>query len=156
MGGLGAAVLAGVLLAVIPAWLASTRGGAPTNTIDDTSDESAADLDSWSLPEYQSRDRTGRPLLELVGVQLGGVEAWAMIREKNGETHTYRVGDQVVDNRVLVEIHEAHVLLSNEGRIERLRITGRNPSQQPDPQALEEFAESLTSRPDDSDRPPNE
>ena len=49
-----------------------------------------------------------------------------MICEKGGATHIYRVGDQMVGNRELVEIHETHVMLRNEERVERLRIRGRS------------------------------
>ena len=79
-----------------------------------------------------------------------------MIREKDGATHHYRVGDQVVDDRELVEIHETHVLLRNEGRIERLRITGRKPRQFADPEELQEFAERLNRPPDVADGPPSD
>ena len=77
-----------------------------------------------------------------------------MIREKGGATHNYRVGDQVVGNRELVEIHETHVILRNEGRVERLRIRGRSPQKHADPEELREFAERLTTRPGVSDGPP--
>ncbi len=77
-----------------------------------------------------------------------------MIREKGGTTHTYRVGDQVVGNRELVEIHETHVMLRNEERLERLRIRGRSPQKPADPEELREFAEQLTVRPGVSDDPP--
>ena len=77
-----------------------------------------------------------------------------MIREKGGATYTYRIGDQVVGNRELVEIHETHVMLRNEERVERLRIRGRSPQRHADPEELREFAERLTIRPGVSEGPP--
>ena len=124
--GTGVATLVGVMLALGYAWLVNVRDDAAAITNDEASATDASEIPTWPDPAHEPRARTKRPLLELVGVIAGTGEAIAMIREKDGATHHYRVGDQVVDDRELVEIHETHVLLRNEGRIERLRITGRS------------------------------
>ena len=138
--GIGVATLVGVLLALGPTRLVNVRDGTAAVT--------------WPDPAYEPRAGTKRPLLELVGVIAGTGEAIAMIREKGGATRNYRVGDQVVGNRELMEIHETHVMLRNEERVERLRITGRSPRKHADPEELREFAEQLTTRPGDLDGPP--
>ena len=71
-----------------------------------------------------------------------------MIREKDGETRTYRVGDQVIGDRELVEIHDTYVMMRDDEGVERLRITGRSAHKQADPEELQEFAEQLTTGPD--------
>lgn len=145
--GAGVAILTGVLIALGPARFVDIEDDVSAAT-------DAPEVDNWPYPAKQSPDRTGRALLELVGVHVGTEDAIAMIREKDGATHLYRVGDQVVGDRELMEIHETHVFLRNEGRMERLRITGRNPRQFADPEELQEFAEHLIRPPDVADGPP--
>jgi hypothetical protein len=146
----GVAVLAGILLAIGPFWMVDVTGE-PDSLVEGETTTETTGSSSWTVPERRSRDRTGRPLLELVGVFISPGDAIAMIREKDGALGVYRVGDQVVDSRVLVEIQESHVLLRNMGRIERLRLLDRNPRRFADAQAMREFAESLIRPPEVAD-----
>ena len=147
----GAAILLGVFL--VPEWLARDAEEAPV--VDEAVITDTAPSATWQIPADGRPARNNRPLLELVGVIVGTGSDSAMIREKGGDAHTYRVGDQV-GHRELVEIHTTHVILRNEGRLERLRIRGRSPQQQADPEELREFAERLISRPDEPEAPPPE
>jgi hypothetical protein len=152
--GAGVAILVGVMLTFSPSWLVDIKDDAAAVTVDEVSATDAAETLTWPDPAHEPRARTKRPLLELVGVIAGTGGGIAMIREKGGTTQTYQIGDPVVGNRELVEIHETHVLLRNEERLERLRIRGRSPQKYADPEELREFAEQLTTRPGAADDPP--
>ena len=99
---------------------------------------------TWQIPEAEPRDRSSRPLLELVGVFTGnGQDSTAMIREKDGPTLTYRLGDKISGNRELIEIHDSHVLLQNDQYVERLRLRNRTLEPQYRAEELETWAQQL-------------
>jgi hypothetical protein len=141
----GSVSLLGLIVALGPTWLASDEGDAAAINTDELS---IAETPAWPEPPYEPRVRTRRPLLELVGVTFDARGSSAMIREKDGETRTYRVGDQVIGDRELVEIHDTYVMMRDDEGVERLRITGRSAHKQADPEELQEFAEQLTTGPD--------
>lgn len=147
----GSAMLAGVVIVMTSSWLKERKEGEYTVATEGSSAMEAPESAAWPLPTYQSRDRSGRELLELVGVLVGSGEEKAMIRVKDGETRIYRIGDLIADRRELMEIHQTHVLLRNAGRVERLRISGGNSGKVPSAGELEEFANYLKARTDVSE-----
>ena len=113
--------------------------------------------ETWRIPETEPRDRSGRPLLELVGVYTGaGRNATALIREKDGPTFTYRLGDKLAGDRELIEVHDTYVLLRNPDYIERLRLGNRSAAPQYTSEELEAWARQLVDPPPGSDEPPGE
>lgn len=154
--GAGVAIVVGISLAAVLGWHSRNAEDSPAEAVDEAVVTEAAESLRWPEPPERSRNRSDRPLLELVGVIARNEGSIAIIREKDGAAQRYRVGDRVVDNRELIEIRETHVLLRNDGRTERLRISGRDPRQPPDGEELREFSESLASPPDFAGDPPSD
>jgi hypothetical protein len=111
----------------------------------------------WKIPEVKPRDRTNRPLLELVGVFTGNdQDGTALIREKEGPTFTYRVGDKITGNRELVEIDDTYVLLQNAEHVERLRLRNRPLTPRYRSEDLKSLAEHLVGQSQSSSDQPSE
>ena len=89
---------------------------APGDPVDRPPNTDPAETAQWPDPPAQPRDRGNRTLLELVGVTAVSGAASAIIRERGGEAHTYRVGDRVAGGLELIEIHDYHVILRDEQR----------------------------------------
>ena len=144
-----AVLLVGAAVVVVAAMVGSLTGepqeaGKP---LEEPLVDDAAGTMTWPDGAAPTVDRANRPLLELVGITAGSGGGSAIIREKDGDARTYRIGEIVAGGRELVEIHPSHVILRDEQqRLSRLRIAGRDDRAHADPEALRQFADGLADK----------